>query len=429
MIPLKRFRLFRSLENLMLVLGLVWSGGVIFLFANKDLSQQEIIAGVSVSLLFFAIRWFIQKRIDDWFMVSLSQSDYAHDDAFAALFERSPVAYLIITGDGTIIESNPAAIKLLQTETSAIAKTNFFGCFLSSEKVDLTVLRGKVKAGVTLTDIEIPLQTTTGEKIWVLFSSFAYRGSGQRLVALVDITEQKHLDTVKSEFVALATHQLRTPIAAIRWNVELLQKSLADTATESQSKYFTKIDRNVIRMIALINDFLSVSKLEMGTYATTEEVVDLSDLFSSVVDEFAGKITEKQIVLRRFENPPHVTISTDLRLLHIIVSNLVSNAVKYLRPQGELDLSYVTQNGTVTIVIADNGIGIPEAELNKLFDKFYRASNAQSHQTEGTGLGLYIAHQSVELLGGRIMVDSKEDQGARFTVSLPIKMVANQKIS
>ena len=422
MIPLKRFRLFRFLESTMLVLGIQWTAGIVFLYTNNGLTQKELVAGVGVWVLIFTVRWFIKKKIDDWFMVYFSQSSYAEEDTFSALFERSPVAYLIINGAGTITESNQAAVRLLQAETTTITEMNFFTCLLDTAEVDLTVLRARVKAGVTLTDIEILMETVKGEKIWVLFSSFMYRNSSQRVVALVNITEQKNVDTAKSEFVALATHQLRTPIAAIRWNVELLQNSLTGVTTESQKNYLTKIERNIIRMIALINDFLSVSKLEMGTYATTKEAVDVGDFFTAIVDEFSGKLTEKQIVLRQSGNPPHAQVSIDPRLLHIIVSNLVSNAVKYLNPRGELQLSYLIQNETVTIHVADNGIGIPEAELDKLFTKFYRASNAQSHQTEGTGLGLYIVQQSVELLGGRISVTSKEDQGAHFTVSLPVQM-------
>jgi two-component system phosphate regulon sensor histidine kinase PhoR len=126
----------------------------------------------------------------------------------------------------------------------------------------------------------------------------------------------------------------------------------------------------------------------------------------------------------RTEDPLQVVIKADDHLFHIIVSNLVSNAVKYLHPNGRIELSYQLTGTTLTIVVADNGIGIPEGELDKLFTKFYRASNAQSHQTEGTGLGLYIVKQSVELLGGTIEVAAKEDAGAHFTITLPVMVVS-----
>lgn len=421
-------KLLRSLERIVLLFILIWMGGLSVLYATSGLERYELVAGGGVLVMALAVRWFIQRGIDERCIVAFSQSNYAHDDAFSSLFERSPVAYLVIDTEGNILEANPAAIKLLRTETGVIPSINFFSHIDTAEGIDPSVLQGKVRAGMTLYDVEVPIMTLTGEQIWVMLSAFSYRSGKQRLLVLVDVTEQKHIDTAKSEFVALATHQLRTPIAAIRWNVELLRKSLAGTVTEAQARYILKVERNIHRMIALINDFLSVSKLEMGSYATSEEDLDLSDFFASITDEYAGKITEKQIKLVQKEQPPHVIIKTDTRLFHIIVSNLVSNAVKYLNAQGVLEFLYQLDGQSLTITVADNGIGVPEGEVEKLFTKFYRASNAQSHQTEGTGLGLYIVKQSVELLGGRITVESKEDQGARFTVVLPVKVVSIREI-
>ena len=196
--------------------------------------------------------------------------------------------------------------------------------------------------------------------------------------------------------------------------------------TPDQSRYFVKINRNVHRMVHLINDFLSVSKLEMGTFASSQESLNLTEFFDSILDEFSEKITEKGLVVDRQDNPPNTQIMTDGRLFHIIVSNLVSNATKYLNPQGALTLTYELQAGQkLKIVVADNGIGIPEEEIGRLFSKFFRATNAQSHQTQGTGLGLYVVKQSVEKLEGTISVESKENEGARFVVELPVTVLSN----
>jgi signal transduction histidine kinase len=176
-------------------------------------------------------------------------------------------------------------------------------------------------------------------------------------------------------------------------------------------------------MIDLINDFLSVSKLEMGTYAANLEKINLTNFFSSVVEEFSEKISGKNINLERKNNPPQLVIKTDSRLLHIIVSNLVSNSVKYSETSGNLLISYELTGTNLHIQIADDGIGIPEKELDNLFTKFYRATNAQEHQTEGTGLGLYIVKQSVEQLGGEIKVVSDTNKGALFAVDLPVEVI------
>lgn len=410
----------------MLLFLLGWLGSLVYLYTTGNLGVTEFIAGGGIFVLAFAIRWFIQHTVDSWLTIALSQSSYAHDDAFSSLFERSPVAYLIINTGGDILENNPASIKLLGVEAGTITHANFFTFVQPSEEIDASLLQSKVQSGITLNELEVPLRAVSGKTIWVLLSTFAYRSSGQRLISLVDVTEQKNIDTAKSEFVALATHQLRTPIAAIRWNAELLHKSLKEVATEAQERYLGKVEHNVVRMIALINDFLSVSKLEMGTYAASEEEVNLSDYFSSIVDEFAGDIAKKKIDLQRTEVPPQAVVRTDSRLFHITVSNLVSNAVKYLNPEGRLEFSYQLSGDMLTIVVADNGIGIPEEEIEKLFTKFYRASNAQAHRAEGTGLGLYIVKQSVEQMGGHISVQSGLNKGARFEIVLPVKVVSVQ---
>lgn len=423
-----RIRILRFLEHFCLLVLLVLVGVLAVFYNTRPFSNQELVVAVAIVALLFAVKWFIGRSINKHYQVIAAQSDYIQDDAFTSLFERSPVAYFIVSQGGSIVETNPAAVKLLQTESSGLHQTNFFNYIDTAEHFDASVLQEKIRAGLTLYDVEIPIHTFSGESIWVLLSVFAYRSEGQRLIALVDVTEQKHIDTAKSEFVALATHQLRTPIAAIRWNAELLRKNLTEPATEAQLKYLTKVDRNIQRMNELIDDFLSVSKLEMGTYATNETATDLTDFISSIAEEFAGRIAEKQLTLVRTDDPKHAVIMVDKRLLHIITSNLVSNAVKYLRPEGKLAIMYQLSGETLTVVIADNGIGIPESELDKLFTKFYRASNAESHRAEGTGLGLYIVKQSVELLGGRISVSAKENEGARFEIVLPVQVVSLQEI-
>ena len=420
----RKVRVYRFIEKTALAVFVVWSGGLAVLFALDRIAGHELLAGIGVDIFILLLILVIQQTIDSWLVMSFSQSDLTQKDVFESLYERSPVGYLTLDTKGRVVNVNPSAVNLLQGSMDSFAGVNFYNFIKDEGEVDLEVLERKVEAGLTVNDMEVPMETIAGNYIWVMVSVSPYRNSGERLVSLIDITEKKNIDTAKSEFVALATHQLRTPIAAIRWNVELLERSLKTIKTESQTRYLAKIERNVLRMINLINDFLSVSKLEMGTYAAEAVSLDLSEFFESVVDKFVEKINEKQIALDRHEVPAHAVINTDSRLIHIIVSNLMSNAVKYSKTNGQLTFSYQLSGSSLQIVVADDGIGIPEGELDKLFTKFYRASNAQSHQTEGTGLGLYIVKQSVEQLGGGITVQSGEDKGARFVVTLPVSVVS-----
>lgn len=410
-------RIFASflLFFLPLVLPIMW-----WLVTPNTSAQKLLFFIFVVQLSIAAILFFLWKRSDLANANQEAQARYGVTEQFVSLYERSPIPYLTINRRGEVIMFNPATVNLFGTDTQSISGLNFLDLIIeTNEKKDLSVLFGRITSGVTLKDEKIKLRTIKGDFKWVSMSVYTYEIKDQRLVSLVDITQEKIVDTAKSEFVALATHQLRTPISAIRWNLELLQKNMKETKTENQSRYLTKIERNTMRMIALINDFLSVSKLEMGTFASNIESINLTEFFTAILDEYAEKITEKNITIKRSDEPEGLVFDSDSRLLHIIVSNLMSNAVKYVESSGEVTLNFRLVDNKVFINIADNGIGVPEEEVGKLFAKFYRASNAQSHQAEGTGLGLYIVKQSVEKLGGKIEVVSGRDKGASFTVVLP----------
>ena len=410
-------------EKIAIILLAIWAIVTVILSSREELAVNYIIAIAIVYVFLLGIILIVQKFVDSWLLLSSAQANFSTENVFNSLYNRSPVGYLTLNESGMITNANQAAIGLLKVGEGSVLQTNLFDLIMPDEDSDRDVMIEKIKAGLTISDEELPVRTIDGGMVWTMFSVVPYQKSGEKLVSIVDVTEKKNIDTAKSEFVALATHQLRTPIAAIRWNVELLARSLKEVETEAQSRYLEKVDRNVHRMINLINDFLSVSKLEMGTYAAETKEINLSDFFDSVVDEFSEKITEKGIALNRIDNPPQLTIKTDRRLFHIIISNLFSNATKYSKTDGELNCSYTLSGSKLTIKIADDGIGIPENELANLFTKFYRATNAQSHQTEGTGLGLYIVKESVEQLGGEISVSSDTDKGAEFTIELPVELV------
>lgn len=344
----------------------------------------------------------------------------ASQEKFSTLYEHSPVPYVTINASGEVLTANLAAVRLFQTSVDAIQGMALFSSLQFSDTNAQSMITSKLAVQVPVKDVEAEVLGLS-EACWVLMSIYSYAGGKEILVSLVDITQQKIVDAAKSEFVALATHQLRTPVAAMRWNAELLRKNMQDTLTDSADTYLTKIERNILRMVDLINDFLSVSKLETGTFATEFSTVSLAEQFDAVCDEFASTIAKKRIELVREYVPPGAEFNTDTRLFHIVISNIISNAVKYATDEATITVRYAYDAHTLTITIADTGIGIPEAELDTLFTKFFRASNAQAQQAEGTGLGLYIVKQSVEKLGGTIAVQSVENEGTTFTIELPTK--------
>lgn len=416
--PVKRWRYAELYSSVVFLLATITL--ITYLVTTTERSLMVLGALASsliVSLLVFIVSF---HRVNTHIALEVSHASYSASEQFVSLYERSPVAYLTLAANGEVIRFNQAAVKLLGATTTTLTGDVFFERIIDVLKSDTGVLLGKLQSGVVVTDSEVLLRAHDKKRIWVLLSSSAEPHTDERLISLVDITEAKKVDTAKSEFVALATHQLRTPIAAIRWNTELLATSLKSTATEKQTRYLSKIERNIERMNALINDFLNVSKLEMGTFAAERVTLNLTEYLDSVIDEFADKFERKHLTLNRQEDQPGLSVVTDARLIHIIISNLLSNASKYATDNGTVWLTAAVEEGQLVLTIADNGIGIPADEVDSLFTKFYRASNAVKEQAEGTGLGLYIVKQAVEQLGGTIAVAAEADKGATFVVRLPL---------
>ena len=421
MMSLKNAKVLRTVSVGILFLMALVAGGLFLLATSGATSRWYWIAGIGALVVLGLARLYIETRLHQGLIAALERAELADNSTFDMLYNNSPVAYVTLNQSGALVNYNAAAVQLLETNFSDLGGRSFFS--LCDPEFNHSVLVEKIKAGLTINELEMPLRTVMGSTVWVLLSVFSLRERGELLLTLVNITEQKKIDTAKSEFVALATHQLRTPIAAIRYAADLLTKHIVDGQTERNATYLDKINRNVLRMLALINDFLHVSKLEMGTFATEASSITVNAFLDDILEEFEGRIANQHIAVTRRGEPATQTMSTDPRLLNIILSNIISNAVKYTPPEGALDVSYASNGQVIRFAITDTGIGIPEAEIPQLFRKFFRASNAQSQHTEGTGLGLYIVQEAAKQLGGSIEVASEEGKGTTFTVILPLQLI------
>jgi PAS domain S-box-containing protein len=410
----------RTLRNALLVIVFTVIFAIITALGNVFLIPYSLVWQTGIFFGLFALYIGFYSSSDDNLQREHDTQMHASRELYSTLYNQSPVPYLTLDEKGTVTTCNQAALRLLNTDTETIFGKTIIDRLTNPDENVLSLTLGKLHANVSFFDTEFEITTFNDAKRWVSISLFVNETFNQRLVSMVDMTHRKQVDMAKSEFVALATHQLRTPIAAIRWNVELLERTLRDVSSDKQKNYLEKITRNVSRMLALINDFLSVSKLETGTFATTIETINVREYLETIVDEYQQAITEKQINLIRSFEPAELSMNTDTRLFHIITSNLLSNAVKYVQNNATIQFGYMVTNTTMVITVADTGIGIPTEQLERLFTKFFRASNAQLHRAEGTGLGLYIVKESVEILGGTIEVNSVENQGTTFRVTLPL---------
>lgn len=232
----------------------------------------------------------------------------------------------------------------------------------------------------------------------------------------------KEVDRAKSEFVSLASHQLRTPPSAIKWFAEMLLGEKAGKITdERQKKYLQEIAYNNKRMIELVNQLLNVSRVELGTFAIEPRPTDISSVAEEALEELAPQIVKKELNVAKEYDENMPLINTDPALLRIIFQNLISNAAKYTPEKGMIQLTIKKETGNFLIRVADNGCGIPIGQQSKVFTKLFRADNAREIDPDGTGLGLYIVQSIVKEMGGAIRFESEENKGSAFYVVLPLE--------
>ncbi len=240
------------------------------------------------------------------------------------------------------------------------------------------------------------------------------------IILFRDATKEKQVDQAKTEFVSLASHQLRTPLSAINWYSEMMLGEEVGTLNDKQKEYLKNLYDANRRMVDLVNSLLNVSRIDLGTFSVEPEPTDLAKLVESVVSELTPKIIEKKIVLKQELDHQLPLINFDPKLVRIIFQNLLSNAVKYTPPAGTVEVTLKRQEESVFFTVADNGYGIPAIDQGKIFTKLFRADNIRDKEAEGTGLGLYIVKSIVEQAGGKVSFDSLEGKGTTFLVSLPL---------
>ena len=240
-----------------------------------------------------------------------------------------------------------------------------------------------------------------------------------------DITKEKEIDKAKTEFVSLASHQLRTPLSTISWYTEMLLAGDAGKLNLEQTKYLDEVYRGNQRMISLVNALLSVSRMDLGTFILEPEPTNVAELIKNVVIEQMPQIDRKKIKLVSKIEKDIPLVQADPKLLIMVIQNLLSNSVKYTKEGGkiEISLSLDLPKKVLIFKISDNGYGIPKNQQAKIFTKLFRADNVRGKDTEGTGLGLYIVKAIIDNSGGKVWFESEEDKGTIFYVTLPFNLL------
>ena len=259
------------------------------------------------------------------------------------------------------------------------------------------------------------------------------------LVAVLhDVTEQQKNERERREFVSNVSHELRTPLTSMRSYIEALNDG-AWKDPEIAPQFLKVTQEETDRMIRMINDLLSLSRMDSGTSKIELETINLNEFFNYILDRFdmmfktdneaAGSDNnrvqplptspKKHYVIKREITKRDLWVEVDQDKFMQVIDNIMNNAIKYSPDGGTITARLVETHNHVILSISDQGLGIPRKDISKVFDRFYRVDKARSRQQGGTGLGLAISKEVVEALGGRIWVDSQEGKGSTFSISLP----------
>jgi signal transduction histidine kinase/DNA-binding response OmpR family regulator/putative methionine-R-sulfoxide reductase with GAF domain len=344
----------------------------------------------------------------------------------AQIFDSTSDGILLVSREGEIQAANRQAGELLGFDPSSVIGVRLAQLAAGrrsstpdSDRVfdDLGGILEKPDLGGG-GDLELPLRGKTVHWAGRPIKDIAGTTIGFTLT-LHDVTHERQVSQMKTDFVSFVTHQLRTPLAGIKWMLELAAQS--SQLTTDAGSYVDDARTAAERLIGLVNDLLDISRLESGKLTVTLQPTNLGQLTHSALDDLGALIRDKglRLTLVGVEDAPMVM--ADPQLLRQVMVNLTSNALKYTPSGGDISIRIDREDArTVRWTITDSGIGIPRTALGRLFEKFYRAENVHTVETEGTGLGLYLVRLIIERLAGEVWCESEEGRGSAFIFTLPI---------
>ena len=338
------------------------------------------------------------------------------------MIDSLPVGVIVTNTGGRVVLINPACKQLLNLAPDR--KTGrHIEYYLQDEALCRLVV--EISEGKHVDYDDIPEQTLAiADATYLRVRAQPVLGERKEclgaIVTFVDITSMKMLDRLKSEFVAKVSHELRSPLSTIHEQLAMVIRNLAETASQQDRKLLTRAKEKTQGLIALISDLLDLSRIEEGIVSREAKPVRLDELMKSIVDFFSIRASAgKQSLTLKISDPNLPVIEADPLALESIFGNLITNALTYTPEGGSIRIEVDTAGVNIRVKVVDDGFGIAEKHIDKLFDRFYRVKDDKTRYITGTGLGLSIVKGLVDFLGGFIEVESTPGRGSTFTVLLP----------
>jgi len=340
------------------------------------------------------------------------EAERGADAARALAYVGDGVA--LLDTDGRVLHWNPAAASITNVaEEDAVGR-------LVDEVVPawdaLTAHVPLVPPGGAARPVTVPI-VLGGRERWVSVSGVHF-GDGT-VYALQDVTEEHALEKTRSDFVATASHELRTPLAAVYGAVRTLRRDDIALSEGDRSQFLEMIEAEATRLARIVDQILLAGQLDADAVELDETECDPEEVAAGVIESAAVHLPESISLDLAVDGT--APIRCDENKLRQVLVNLVDNAVKYSPEGGRVELRVRSVNGSCQIEVADEGLGIPPEEHERIFEKFYRLDPQQTQGVGGSGLGLYICRELVERMNGRLHVESEPGKGSRFTVELPLR--------
>jgi PAS domain S-box-containing protein len=377
---------------------------------------------------------FVQKPIDrDYFVASLERAIRVRRldrqveqqrielERHARVLEHVDRGVFVIDDAGLIRYWNPAAQAITGLETADLigrrADDALPGWGAVGPEVPVSTKPGPGSVAAKTFPLEID-----GRELWISISGVEFEDG--IVYAFRNLTEERALDELKSDFIATVSHELRTPLAAIYGCARTLLRADLSLAAPDRERLLEVIAQESERLTRIVGDILLANQIDAGRLRIADHEFDVADLARGVVEQVEASLTGSEGISLELVAPDSVApVSGDADKLRQVLLNLIDNAIKYSPDGGRVEVEVTQRESGVRIAVRDAGLGIPHGEEQRIFGKFYRVDPQQTRGVGGTGLGLYICRELVRRMDGRVSVSSKEGEGSTFVVDLPLMPV------